>query len=192
MTDGHPQKLQTVEAATRTIEQLNPRVNAVIHLEAQPALDPEGPTHPVLVKDCMHVRGLPTTYGSEIFCGGSAAGEDATVVDRLRRQNATIVGKANLTEFCFGATGQNDYFGNCKNPWNTDHITGGSSSGSAAAVASGAHRRESRRRKRHGAHGAGHRYRWLSQDSGSAVRYRRLTSHHRTRTQHGLSGSQHH
>jgi len=137
MTDRHPTHRQTVAAATRAIARLNQKVNAVIHTQTQPARDPGRPTLPVLVKDCMHVRGLPTTYGSEIFAGNIAASEDATVIDRLRSQNVTIVGKANLTEFCFGATGQNDYFGNCKNPWNTDRITGGSSSGSAAAVASG-------------------------------------------------------
>ena len=137
MTQHHPKQRQAVEAATYAIAQLNPRVNAVIHTETQTAPDPGCPTLPILVKDCMHVRGLPTTYGSEIFFGKTVASEDATVVCRLRSQNATIVGKANLTEFCFGATGQNDYFGNCKNPWDTDRITGGSSSGSAAAVASG-------------------------------------------------------
>lgn len=137
MTRQHPAQRQAVEAATRAIGQLNPRLNAVIHTETQAAPDPGRPTLPLLVKDCMHVRGLPTTYGSEIFFGNTVASEDATVVARLRSQNVTIVGKASLTEFCFGATGQNEYFGNCKNPWNTDRITGGSSSGSAAAVASG-------------------------------------------------------
>jgi aspartyl-tRNA(Asn)/glutamyl-tRNA(Gln) amidotransferase subunit A len=137
MTDRHPTRQLTVDAALDAIERLNPTLNAVLHAQAQPALEPGRPTLPVLVKDCMHVRGMPTTYGSAIFCDGPAAGEDATVVGRLRSRNATIVGKAHLTEFCFGATGQNDYFGNCKNPWDIDRITGGSSSGSAAAVASG-------------------------------------------------------
>jgi len=133
----HPRQPQAVEAATYAIERLNPSLNAIIHTQVQPAPDPGRPTIPILVKDCMDVSGLPTTYGSEIFFGSAAASEDATVVARLRSQNATIVGKANLTEFCFGATGQNDYFGDCKNPWNTDRIPGGSSSGSASAVASG-------------------------------------------------------
>ncbi len=128
---------QAVGAAVRAIEELNPSVNAVLHAQMQPALDVDSPTRPVLIKDCMHVRGLPTTYGSEIFAASAAVDRDATVIERLRAANMTIVGKANLTEFCFGATGQNDCFGNCRNPWDTERITGGSSSGSAAAVASG-------------------------------------------------------
>ncbi len=137
MIDRHPEQEQTIEAASRAIEKLNPMVNAVIHTQTQPALNPKGPTFPVLIKDCMHVRGLPTTYGSEIFGRVGPASADATVIERLRAQNVTVVGKANLTEFCFGATGQNDHFGHCRNPWDTERITGGSSSGSAAAVASG-------------------------------------------------------
>lgn len=137
MADRQQGQKHTVALATRAIEALNPIVNAVVHAHVQPALNPGGPTPPILVKDCMHLRGFPTTYGSEIFAGAGPAPADATVVERLRAQNATFVGKANLTEFCFGATGQNDHFGNCNNPWDSSRITGGSSSGSAAAVACG-------------------------------------------------------
>ena len=47
------------------------------------------------------------------------------------------LGRLNMAEFAMGPTGHNDHFGRCRNPWNTDHITGGSSSGSGAAVAAG-------------------------------------------------------
>jgi aspartyl-tRNA(Asn)/glutamyl-tRNA(Gln) amidotransferase subunit A len=135
MSDHYPRAPQPVEAAREAIRELNGTVNAVIENGA--AAQPAAGTIPVLVKDCMDVRGLPTSYGSALYATAPPANADATVTARLRARDAAIVGKANLTEFCFGATGQNDHFGNCRNPWDTNRITGGSSSGSAAAVASG-------------------------------------------------------
>jgi len=66
-----------------------------------------------------------------------AAEEDATVVARLRGAGALIVGKNNMHEIGINVTGLNPHHGTTRNPYNTDHYTGGSSSGSAAAVASG-------------------------------------------------------
>ncbi|KGE04520.1 amidase [Pseudohaliea rubra] len=137
MTHSYPRRPQAVAAAQAAIKQLNTEVNAVISDQLVPAADPGANPVPVLVKDCMDVRGLPTTCGSRLYAQAGPAAGTATVVARLQAQNAAIVGKANLTEFCFGATGENEHFGNCLNPWATDRITGGSSSGSAAAVASG-------------------------------------------------------
>jgi len=136
MSDHYPVAPQSVEAARKAIGGLNGSVNAVIEHGAA-TTQPAAGAIPVLVKDCMHVRGLPTSYGSALYAKAQPASADATVTARLRARDAAIVGKANLTEFCFGATGQNDHFGNCRNPWDTARITGGSSSGSAAAVASG-------------------------------------------------------
>ncbi|EED35704.1 glutamyl-tRNA(Gln) amidotransferase subunit A [Luminiphilus syltensis NOR5-1B] len=137
MSATHTNHQQPGDATQRAIEHINPLINAVIHPEIQAPGNSSKPTRTVLIKDCMHVAGMPTTYGSQIFSNNTAETGDATVVGRLRQHNVTFAGKAHLTEFCFGATGQNECYGNCKNPWDTDRITGGSSSGSAAAVASG-------------------------------------------------------
>ena len=137
MSDHYPAALQRVDDARAAIGELNGTVNAVIEESLAPARQTDTGTVPVLVKDCMDVRGLRTSYGSALYAQAAPAATDATVSARLRANQAAIVGKANLTEFCFGATGQNDHYGNCRNPWDTNHITGGSSSGSAAAVASG-------------------------------------------------------
>ena len=89
-----------------------------------------GPLHgvPVGIKDIIHVAGLTTT------CGAApafhvAATEDATAVARLRAAGAIILGKTHTTEFAYFEPGPT------RNPWNTAHTPGGSSSGSAAAVA---------------------------------------------------------
>jgi len=97
-----------------------------------------GPLHGMVValKDCIDVAGTRGTAGSRFFAD-RVAPADATVVARLRAAGATIVGTANLHEFCFGGTTQNAHWGACRNPWDTTRIPGGSSGGSAVAVASG-------------------------------------------------------
>jgi len=90
---------------------------------------------PVAIKDEIDVRSYPTTVGTSFL--KKVAEEDATVVARLRGAGALIVGKTNMHEIGIGVTGQNPHHGTTRNPYNTDHYTGGSSSGSATAVASG-------------------------------------------------------
>src|SRR5205814_9688374 len=72
--------------------------------------------------------------GSKIR-GGWVATETAAVLERLDAAGAAQAGTLNMSEFAYGPTGHNEHWGNCRNPWNTDYITGGSSSGSGAAVA---------------------------------------------------------
>ena len=90
---------------------------------------------PVAIKDEINVKSYPTTVGTSFL--KKVAEEDATVVARLRNAGALIVGKTNMHEIGIGVTGQNPHHGTPRNPYNTDHYTGGSSSGSATAVASG-------------------------------------------------------
>ncbi len=91
---------------------------------------------PVAVKDELDQAGYPTTVGTS-FLGKSSATSDATVVARLRKAGALLIGKTNMHELGIGVTGINPNHGAARNPYNPDHVTGGSSSGSAAAVAAG-------------------------------------------------------
>lgn len=86
---------------------------------------------PVGVKDIIDVRGLPTECGSPLRQGGKPAADDAPVVARLRRLGAIPLGKTVTTEFAYFSPGPT------RNPHNSAHTPGGSSSGSAAAVAAG-------------------------------------------------------
>lgn len=110
--------------------------NAVVNAVLRFADVPPG-TAPVMIKDCIDVAGDVTTCGSEICLNDPPAAHDAFVITRMRLAGAAVAGKAHLSEFCFGATGENTYFGNARNPWAPARITGGSSSGSAAAVGAG-------------------------------------------------------
>jgi aspartyl-tRNA(Asn)/glutamyl-tRNA(Gln) amidotransferase subunit A len=67
----------------------------------------------------------------------SASLQPASVLQRLSAAGALHLGPLNMAEYAYGPTGHNAHTGDCRNPWNTDYITGGSSSGSAAAVAAG-------------------------------------------------------
>jgi len=91
---------------------------------------------PVSLKDIFHIAGVPTTAASKILTD-SVAGEDSAVVKKIRATGAVLLGKTNLHEFAYGITGLSSHFGPVRNPWDLEHITGGSSSGSAAAVAAG-------------------------------------------------------
>jgi len=90
---------------------------------------------PVAIKDEIDVKGYPTTAGTSFL--KKVAGEDATIVARLRNAGTLIVGKTNMHEIGINVTGLNPHHGTTRNPYNTDHYTGGSSSGPATAVASG-------------------------------------------------------
>lgn len=97
-----------------------------------------GPLHgiPIAVKDLFATRDVRTTFGSPLFADW-VPDHDATVVERLKRAGAVLLGKTNLHELAFGTTSANPHYGAVRNPWNTDCHPGGSSGGSAAAVAAG-------------------------------------------------------
>ena len=133
------------------IERLNPKLNAFITVTSETALAEaqtaerellrgkrRGPLHgiPVAVKDNIWTKRVRTTMGSAILRDFLPL-EDATVVRKLRRTGAIVLGKTNLHEFAYGVTSENSHYGPVRNPWNTDRIPGGSSGGSAAAVAAG-------------------------------------------------------
>lgn len=141
---------QLVDACFARIERDEPAVNAFIWRDREAALsaarelDRLGaekkdlpPLHgiPVAHKDMFANRGQRATCGSKIRARHRPAGQ-ATAVARLETAGAITIGGLNMAEFAQGPTGHNPHFGDCRNPWDGSHITGGSSSGSGAAVAS--------------------------------------------------------
>lgn len=92
---------------------------------------------PLAHKDMFDRAGHSATCGSRAL-EPTIARQTATVLQRLEMAGAVSLGTLNMAEFALGATGHNAAFGDCRNAWNPDYISGGSSSGSGAAVASGA------------------------------------------------------
>jgi aspartyl-tRNA(Asn)/glutamyl-tRNA(Gln) amidotransferase subunit A len=137
------------QACLARIERFNPKLNAFITVtdtaaleEARKAEDEiargewKGPLHgiPLAVKDLIETAGVKTTAASAVLKDHIPTA-DAEVIRRLRSAGAILLGKLNLHEFAYGGSGILGHFGPARNPWNTAHVTGGSSSGSAAAIA---------------------------------------------------------
>jgi len=92
---------------------------------------------PFLIKDLgVRVKGWPRTSGSQ-FAAIEADAEDSTLTTRFRAAGFVLAGKTNTPEFGIPGVTTSAKLGPCRNPWNTDHISGGSSGGAAAAVAAG-------------------------------------------------------
>jgi aspartyl-tRNA(Asn)/glutamyl-tRNA(Gln) amidotransferase subunit A len=141
--------VEVVRACLARIERVQPRVNCYIAIEAEEALRAArradkalatgvrvGPLHgvPLAHKDMYYRKGKISTGGAKIMREFRAT-VTATVVERLQAAGAIWLGNLNMAEFAANPTGHNVHFGHCRNPWNTAHMTGGSSSGSGAAVA---------------------------------------------------------
>src|SRR5918992_1494893 len=130
---------ELTEAQLARIEAVNPGLNAVVELRGEQALAEAaaaddatarggqlGPLHglPMTIKDSFDVAGLHTTWGNPAF-RDHVAGADATVVRRLRRAGAVVVGKTNVA-FMLGDFGQtaNELFGATANPWDPARTPG--------------------------------------------------------------------
>ena len=91
---------------------------------------------PVSLKDNLWTRGIRTTAGAKIL-RDFVPTADATAARKLFDAGAVLLGKTNMHEFAYGITSSNPHYGDARNPWACDRITGGSSGGSAAAIAAG-------------------------------------------------------
>jgi len=141
---GQASALELVDAAIKRIENLNPKLNAVVHTmfdKARAAAQsdlPDGPFKgvPYLIKDLSELKGEPLTFGSKLFAPNVADKDNGSVV-RAKEAGLVILGKTNTPEFGLLATTESELLGAAKNPWDLTKHTGGSSGGAGAAVASG-------------------------------------------------------
>lgn len=114
-------------AYLQRIKKIDSRLNSYL------SVNKESSKIPAAIKDLISVKNLPMTCGSKILEGYTSP-YNATVIDKLSKQNISVIGKTNLDEFAMGSSGENSAYEKAKNPWNTSKVPGGSSSGSAAAV----------------------------------------------------------
>lgn len=141
--------LEVTEAALNRVAKRQPLLNAYIRIDSDGARaaaraadermarhGPSGPLHgvPLAHKDMFYRPGVPVTCGSALR-RDFRPDYLATVLARLDAVGAISLGALNMSEFASGPTGVNVHYGSTRNPWNTAHMTGGSSSGSGAAIA---------------------------------------------------------
>ncbi|MBL6814912.1 MAG: AtzE family amidohydrolase [Pseudomonadales bacterium] len=133
------------------IEALNPRINAFTAVHTDRALAraqavdqrvQDGQQLPLAgvpfaVKNLFDIEDQTTLAGSKINQQNAVADSDALMIQRIEAAGGVLVGALNMGEFAYDFTGENQHYGDCRNPWNLAHMTGGSSSGSGAALASG-------------------------------------------------------
>ena len=140
LDEGEMRIDEIIDIYRRRINELNSSINAFITIMDGRFgnYDPDKPLSgvPIAVKDLFDVTGVPTTAGAEFF-RNKIPHEDSTVIKKIIDSGGVIMGKTNMHEIALGVTNVNNHYGNCRNPWNRKHITGGSSGGSAAAVAAG-------------------------------------------------------
>lgn len=148
---GEIKVAEAVEAVFARIDEREEALNCYITLEKEKALARAGEVQkqidegtltgplagvPFAIKDNLCTKGIRTTCASKIL-GNFVPAYSAEAVANLEKAGAVIIGKTNMDEFAMGSTTETSYFGDTRNPKNTEHVPGGSSGGSAAAVAAG-------------------------------------------------------
>ena len=142
---------EVLEAHLRRIDEVNPKLNAVVQLaldraqveaeEADSALargEIKGPLHgvPMTIKDSLDTEGVVSTGGTQ-GRAGFVPREDATVVARMRAAGAILIGKTNTPELTLAGETNNLVYGRTNNPYDLSKTTGGSSGGAGAIIAAG-------------------------------------------------------
>ena len=140
---------EAVEAAFAQIEKVEGDVHSFVTLTKEQALKDAGEIQkkidageltgplagvPVALKDNLCTKGVLTTCSSKILYNFVPT-YTAQAVENLQKAGAVIIGKTNMDEFAMGSTTETSAYGVTKNPWNLEHVPGGSSGGSCAAVA---------------------------------------------------------
>ncbi len=148
---GQTTAVEAAEAMLASIEAKEKKYNCYVTVDAQGALAQAKDVQarieageltgalagvPVAIKDNMCTAGLLTTCSSRILHNFVPA-YTAEAVLNLQKAGAVILGKTNMDEFAMGSTTETSAYGVTRNPWNAEHVPGGSSGGSAAAVAAG-------------------------------------------------------
>ncbi|MRG87413.1 Asp-tRNA(Asn)/Glu-tRNA(Gln) amidotransferase subunit GatA [Salinibacillus xinjiangensis] len=141
---------ELVDASYQRIKEVDGQVKAFLTLNEEEArqqaakLDEREATAdevlfglPAGIKDNIVTNGLRTTCASQFLDNFTDPLYDATVMKKLDDAKSITIGKLNMDEFAMGSSNENSSYEATRNPWNTDHVPGGSSGGSAAAVASG-------------------------------------------------------
>ncbi len=143
--------VELMKALLDRVEALDPQLNAFIRVDGEAAMASakaaeaeassghlRGPLHgvPVGIKDIIDVAGLATTCHSKILADNIASA-DAVCVQKLRAAGAIVIGKLSTHEFAIGGPSFDLPWPPARNPWNTNHHPGGSSSGSGSGVAAG-------------------------------------------------------
>jgi aspartyl-tRNA(Asn)/glutamyl-tRNA(Gln) amidotransferase subunit A len=140
---------EVTQSCLDRIAQWQPRLNAFMAIEAEEALAAADVADAALAKGSRRgaLHGVPLAHkdmyydaGKVVTCGSKirrdwVATTTATSLQRLKDAGTIRLGSLQMVEFAYGPTGHNPHYGAVHNPWNVDHITGGSSSGSGSAVA---------------------------------------------------------
>ncbi len=140
LTEAHLRRIEALDAGLRAYLCVTSDL-ALAEAEAADQARAAGEDRPLLgipiaLKDVLSTKGIETTCGSKILKGYRPI-FDATSVARLQAAGAVLLGKLNMDEFAMGSTTENSGYFPTRNPWNPDHVPGGSSGGSAAAVSAG-------------------------------------------------------
>ncbi|MBN1535865.1 MAG: Asp-tRNA(Asn)/Glu-tRNA(Gln) amidotransferase subunit GatA [Anaerolineales bacterium] len=145
---GQISPLELLQAYLQRIEKIEPLINCFITQSPENALTQakkckQAPKLlnplcgiPVAIKDLFYTKDIRTTMGSRFYTEYLPE-ENARVIELLYGTGIVCVGKTNMHEIALGITNINPHYGVCRNPWDTERITGGSSGGSAAALAAG-------------------------------------------------------
>ncbi len=148
LTSGDVSLSDIVQSYIDNIEQNNDEVNAVVSVDKEEALERaddiqqriDDGTAGKLAGMVVGVKDLICEKGKQVTCASNILSDfesvyDATVIERLRDEDAILLGRLNMDEFAMGSSNENSIYGPAKNPNDTSKVPGGSSGGSAAAVA---------------------------------------------------------